>query len=159
MKERKRKEKLEQKKAEKQAAEKAKQREREQKIDKERREKEKGKGLLHVKSIPEFLENSWDSWKAPGIPGKLLGFLENSGDSWKTPGIPGKLRGFLENSGDFWKTPGIPGNCWNSLKTVYFFIFLFTATPPTLEEVLDKLNYDLVMSLTVEAPVSEVMLH
>ena len=142
MKERKRKEKLEQKKAEKQAAEKAKQREREQKIDKERREKEKGKGLLHVKSIPEFLE-----------------FLENSGDSWKTPGIPGKLRGFLENSGDFWKTPGIPGNCWNSLKTVYFFIFLFTATPPTLEEVLDKLNYDLVMSLTVEAPVSEVMLY
>ena len=28
------------------------------------------------------------------------------------------------------------------------------ATPPTVEEILDKMNYDLVMSLTVEAPVS-----
>ena len=33
--------------------------------------------------------------------------------------------------------------------------FMFSlATPPTVEEILDKMNYDLVMSLTVEAPVS-----
>lgn len=29
------------------------------------------------------------------------------------------------------------------------------ATPPTVEEILDKMNYNLVMSLTVEAPVSK----
>lgn len=34
-------------------------------------------------------------------------------------------------------------------------IFFFPiATPPTVEEILDKMNYELVMSLTVEAPVS-----
>ena len=35
--------------------------------------------------------------------------------------------------------------------------FMFSlATPPTVEEILDKMNYDLVMSLTVEAPVSTI---
>lgn len=40
-------------------------------------------------------------------------------------------------------------------KNDAFYTFFFPlATPPTVEEILDKMNYELVMSLTVEAPVS-----
>ena len=33
-------------------------------------------------------------FSTPGILGKLLEFLENSWNSWRTPGIPGKLWNF-----------------------------------------------------------------
>ena len=36
------------------------------------------------------------------------------------------------------------------------FPLLYIATPPSLEDILDKMNYELVMSLTVEAPVSKI---
>ena len=41
-----------------------------------------------------------------------------------------------------------------STKNDAFYKFFPLATPPTVEEILDKMNYELVMSLTVEAPVS-----
>ena len=43
---------------------------------------------------------------------------------------------------------------YNLLK-ILIFLFVLLATPPTVEEILDKMNYELVMSLTVEAPVSK----
>lgn len=43
------------------------------------------------------------------------------------------------------------------VRIMHFTHFL-SATPPTVEEILDKMNYELVMSLTVEAPVSNQVL-
>ena len=37
---------------------------------------------------------------------------------------------------------------------IHLYVIFSLATPPTVEEILDKMNYDLVMCLTVEAPVS-----
>jgi len=62
-------------------------------------------------------------------------------------------------------TVNIPGmflmfthGCYTATVAYDVFMFFFLATPPTVEEILDKMNYELVMSLTVEAPVSKFTL-
>ena len=63
----------------------------------------------------EFLKNSWNSWKTPGIPEILLEYLKNSWNTWKTPGISEKLLEFWNFLPEPWKPPG---------KTINFLVLL-----------------------------------
>ena len=60
----------------------------------------------------EFLENTWNFWKTPGIPGKHQEFLENTWNSWKTHEVWSFLSGprkLLEKN----IFALLPENSWN----------------------------------------------